>query len=326
MAALRDEYRIIADRAGWIERRDRGRIRLEGSDAGTFLQALVTNDVAGLSPGDGRHAAYLTPNGRMLADLAVFRRPDHWLLGLAAGQAAAIAARLDQLIFSEDVRVRDETAGTAEVAVIGGDAIAHVSRLLSMPEHALATLGELRQSDWDGGFVARTADALLPGFLIVVPSQERSRLVDDLRRLDHEMSVELLEALRIEAGRPRYGVDVTEETIPLEAGLLDRSISTTKGCYVGQEIIIRILHRGGGRVARRLVTLAFDPPTDELPSAGTVLRVGHAITGVLTSVSPSPRLASAIGLGYVHRDHAEIGREVTIGGSGLRAEITGFAR
>ena len=125
-------------------------------------------------------------------------------------------------------------------------------------------------------------------FTVVVPIARRQDVVD---RLDaagvQSISDALLESLRIEAGRPRFGVDMTEETIPLEAGLLDRAISTTKGCYVGQEIVIRILHRGGGRVAKRLVTLSFETPPAAPPAPGTPLLDGGKNIGQLTSVSPS---------------------------------------
>ena len=116
-----------------------------------------------------------------------------------------------------------------------------------------------------------------------------------------KMSGELFEALRIEAGRPSFGVDMDEETIPLEAGLLERGISPTKGCYVGQEIIIRILHRGGGRVAKRLARLTFDPSVIAPPAAGTSILDGDRDVGRITSAAISPtqdmrsRLATFIG-------------------------------
>ena len=133
------------------------------------------------------------------------------------------------------------------------------------------------------------------------------------------VSAALIEALRIDAGRPRFGADMTEETIPLEAGLLDRAISTTKGCYVGQEIVIRILHRGGGRVAKRLVTLSFDEPRNGIRRPVRRSSTSDKNIGQLTSVSPSLTTANLIALGYVHRDLAEEGREVLVGDTGIRA-------
>ena len=125
----------------------------------------------------------------------------------------------------------------------------------------------------------------------------------------------------IEAGRPRYGVDMTDDTIPLEAGLLERAISTTKGCYVGQEIVIRMLHRGGGRVAKRYVTFAFVSVRDarfrRSPS------VDGREVGRLTSVAPSPTARGWIALGYVRSEQAKTdGRLASVNDD--TAMITGF--
>jgi len=124
--------------------------------------------------------------------------------------------------------------------------------------------------------------------------------------------------LRIEAGRPLFGVDMTTDTIPLEAGIEDRAISFTKGCYVGQEIIIRVMHRGHGRVARKLVGLRADGAVH----AAAPIAAGDRSIGHVTSAAHSPRLESWIAMGYVHRDFAEDGTAVTIGGTGVAAHVT----
>ena len=109
---------------------------------------------------------------------------------------------------------------------------------------------------------------------------------------------------------------MTEETIPLEAGIEDRAISQTKGCYVGQEIIIRVLHRGGGRVAKRLVRVALPagspvPPIGAVVSAEDPAGASRSI-GTITSAAASLALARPLALGYVHRDFAEEGRVVSV--------------
>jgi folate-binding protein YgfZ len=181
--------------------------------------------------------------------------------------------------------------------------------------------------DYEEGFIARVGESMLPMFTVVVPFTQRPGIVDRLNAGGvAAVTPALLEALRIEAGRPRFGADMTGETIPLEAGLLERAISTTKGCYVGQEIVIRILHRGGGRVARRLVTLSFDAPPGGAPPPGTELFDGDKPVGQLTSVSSLPTVAGFIALGYVQRELAEEGRQVRVGDTGSIATVTGFAR
>ena len=121
-----------------------------------------------------------------------------------------------------------------------------------------------------------------------------------------------IEAARIEAGYPLFGADMTDETIPLEAGIEDRAISMTKGCYVGQEVIIRVLHRGQGRVAKRLVGLRIkgDQP-DVVPASGARVFSDERDIGGVTSAARLPNLG-AIALGYVHRDFVAAGTELEV--------------
>jgi folate-binding protein YgfZ len=128
-----------------------------------------------------------------------------------------------------------------------------------------------------------------------------------------ELSPAEYESLRIEAGIAKWGVDMNEETIPLEAGLLERAISQAKGCYVGQEVIIRVLHRGGGRVAKRLMRITFEPGA-RVPAIGSSIDVEGASVGAVTSAALSTRANRPVALGYVKRDHAEPGTTVQIGG------------
>ncbi len=146
-----------------------------------------------------------------------------------------------------------------------------------------------------------------PGFDLLVAAEHAdtlARAVRDAGAVDVDSSV--AEVRRIEHGRPRFGKDMTEETIPLEAGIEDRAISLTKGCYVGQEIIIRVLHRGHGRVARRLVGLTLEPGA-AVPAHGAAIRSGDREIGTVTSAALSPALGRPIAMGYVHRDFVEAG-------------------
>ena len=328
MERIANQYRIIADAAGWIDRSDRGRLKFEGKDARAFLQALVTNDLDVVGPGSGVDAAYLTPQGRMIAMLQIQVCEDFVLAETAPGQAAALATRFDQLIFTEQVRVTDITGATTEIGVVGGDAAGVVARVLEVDRGRVEALGRLGHLDSGDKSVVRVDDAPLPEYAVWAPVAKRRLLIE---RLVDAGAVEidplLDDALRIEVGRPAFGVDMTDETIPLEAGLLERAISTTKGCYVGQEVIIRVLHRGAGRVARRLVRLSFDPSVANPPSPGVPLFADGKETGRITSVAWSPRSERVIALGYVHRDAATIGGRVTARASDgdLAAEIVGFA-
>lgn len=328
MTDIRPQYRIIATGAGRAVRRDRGRLRFDGADARSFLQALVSNDVESLVPGRGVYATYLTPQGRMISDLRIHHRDTHLLAEVPATIAARLVAAFDAVIFSEDVSVSDVSPGIEQMLIAGERAAEVVARALGLEVGQLDALAPLAHVETGERFVARSDDIGVPGFDVFVPSQ----LLDEtIARFDGTgaiaISPELVDALRIEAGRPAYGVDMTEDTIPLEAGLLERAISTTKGCYVGQEIIIRVLHRGAGRVAKRLARLEIASPSVEPPAPGAILSVGGREVGKVTSSAPSPSRDRVIALGYVHRDVAEPGQHVVITtpAASVEAVIVGFA-
>lgn len=331
MSLLTDQYRIIAAGAGWFDRRARGRLRFDGRDRAAFLHALVTNDITSLQPGQGTDAAYLTPQGRMLAELTIHCATDHLLVEVPEHQSAPLAERFDQLIFAEDVRVSDVSALVAQVTVIGARAPAVLAQAFGEAALDIERLGALAvraHIGIPGGLIARTDVVDVPAFDVFVGADSLQAAIRQLS--EHgavEGSLKLLDAMRIDAGRPLFGIDMTDETIPLEAGLLDRAISTTKGCYVGQEVIIRILHRGGGRVAKRLVKLRFDETVQTPPAPGTALLVDGREVGRVTSAAISPATGSVVGLGFIHRDHAEPGVFVSVPpeAGGQRAEIVGFA-
>jgi len=325
-----DAYAAARERAGLVDRPDRGRIVVSGADRASFLQGLLTNDVVALKSGQGCYAAYLTAQGRMIADLDVYELGDVMLLVLPRDVKDTVIAKLDQVIFSEDVQLGDVTDTFAQMAVIGPQAPSLVARVLGVSVEtldALAEHGNLRIS-WpaspklpgtdssEGGvgssvIVTRAAGLGEPGFDLHVESvrgtELRRALIDAGAA---EVDAATAEAIRIEAGVPLFHRDMDEETIPLEAGIESRAVSFSKGCYVGQEVIIRVLHRGHGRVARRLVGLRFQG--DVVPPAGARIRAGDREIGEVTSSTRSPALQAPIALGYVHRDFVEPGTKVTV--------------
>ncbi len=328
MTETTDQYRIIANGAGWLDRQSSGRLRIDGRDALGFLHALVTGDVQSLVPGRAVYAAYLTPQGRMIADLTIHRLEDGLLIQTAPGQGGPLAHRLDQLIFAEDARVIDISPATGEIEVLGPHAAAALAHAFGSEADVVTSLAPLSHVVVQGTTIARAEDlGACPVFGLIFAREAFGELV---RRLESAgvapVSADVVEAMRIEAGRPRFGVDMTDETIPLEAGLLDRAISTTKGCYVGQEVIIRVLHRGGGRVAKRLVTLAFDAALDRPPAAGTPLFDHDREVGRITSAAVSPAHGHVVALGYVRREDAEPGRALTAKTpeGGWSAQVTGL--
>jgi folate-binding protein YgfZ len=321
-----DDYRVLREGAGLLDRSaSRGRLRLVGSDRRSYLQGLLTNDIAALTAGTGCYTAYLTPQGRMIADMRVFELGDALLVDLESDLADPVRTRWDQFIFSEDVTVESIAASTAHIGVYGPRAAAVLESAFSAgrspgePSPRAGLLEEIplhgnRRWDVQGvpAITIRSDDLGVDGFDIVLPVEQRAPLVELLTRFGALLvSDDAMEICRVEAGRPRFHVDMDEDTIPLEAGIEDRAISLTKGCYVGQEIIIRVLHRGHGRVARKLVGLALEAGAP-VPARGDTVRSGNREIGLITSAVKSPSLDRAIGLGYVHRDFTQAGTSVTV--------------
>jgi folate-binding protein YgfZ len=268
-------YTALRSGAGLIDRSPLGRLLLTGADRLSYLQGLLTNDIAALTAGTGCYAALLTAQGRMIADMRVLELGDGVLLDVSPPVTEAVRAHLERFVFSEDVAVRDVTGERAEIGIYGPGAEAIVSRVAHASLDHLSLFGST-QATFDGSalVIVRSDEAGVDGYDLIVDRAAAEALTRALRAAGAlPVSEAEAEAVRIEAGRPRFGQDMTGDTIPLEAGIEDRAISRTKGCYVGQEVIIRVVDRGRGRVARRLVGLTL-PPGAAVPSPGAHITSG----------------------------------------------------
>lgn len=303
--------------AALTDRHERGWIVVSGADRRAYLHGLLTNDIAALAAGTGCYSAYLTPQGRMIADLWLYELGDVLLVSMAAEVKDQVLAKFDQFIFTEDVQLGDVSSSFQSVAVVGTRSASIIGPLLSIDVAGLDALplhGNLRATfDHQPAIVLRTSDLGVPGFDLLVDAASG----DQLRQLILDAGAVPLDAetratLRVEAGVPMFHQDMDETTIPLEAGIEARAISMTKGCYVGQEVIVRVLHRGHGRVAKKLVGLTLPP--DAHAERGTEVRVEDRVIGALTSVAWSPALQRPIALGYVQRDFVAPGTRVSVAG------------
>jgi folate-binding protein YgfZ len=284
----------------------RGQIAVAGKDRATFLHGLLTNDTASLTAGAGCYAAWLTPQGRMLCDLHVLESGDMMLLDAPFAEVSATAVRLEQFHFSEDVQIA--TLETLTSVWVHGPAAA---RMLGHDEYNTWMQYQNARIEFAGVsvVVARIDQLGVPGFVLYADAQQQDEVARALAAAGAvHATPATLEAARIEAQYPVFGVDMTSDTIPLEAGIEDRAISVTKGCYVGQEVIIRILHRGHGRVVRRLVRLQVE---GDVPQRAATVFSGNREIGFITSAAKSPRLG-AIALGYLHRDFLVPGTAVEV--------------
>ena len=313
-----NSYQLARTAAAIVDRSERAWLVVSGADRRSYLHGLLTNEIAALEAGHGCYAAYLTPQGRMIADLWVYELGDVLLVSMIRDVKSTVLARFDQFIFTEDVQLGDVSETFTATAVVGPRA-AHaiaaaadigVDRLTALPEH-----GNVRIAfEGQPAIVLQATDTGESGFDLLVASAQAARLRERLHAagaVDADAGV--AEALRIEAAVPRFHRDMDEETIPLEAGIESRAISMTKGCYVGQEVIVRVLHRGHGRVARRLVGLTVNGTAVPPPGASVEAEGKHI--GSVTSSAASPAVGKPIALAYVHRDFVAAGTAVRVNGT-----------
>jgi folate-binding protein YgfZ len=322
---MTDAYVAARSTSVFVDRSDRGKLVILGADRASYLQGLLTNDIVALSPGDGCYAAYLTPQGRMAADMLVLDLGEGLLLDVHSSTTSWLVDRLREFVFTEEVTVEDRTSMWSAVGVHGPGSATAVSTVVWSGETAdtgrsgdLSRLAEYHHLA--GRFhgvdvvVARNDELGELGFIIYLKSNAVGALHAALSDTGvSEIDGSTFDVLRVEGGRPAFPADLDEETIPLEAGIEDRAISMTKGCYVGQEVIVRILHRGKGRVGRRFIGLLFDPDM-VAPPVGAELTRGekHEKVGAVTSAVWSPSLQRPIALGYVKRELSEPGTEFRV--------------
>lgn len=303
-----DGYRAITQDAAVVDRSERGKLALTGTGAKEFLAGQVTNDVLGLEPGRGCYAALLTHRGKMRADLRVLDAGDELLLDTERVTLQALFDTIRTFKLGYDVELHKRTiqralfsvAGPQARAVTGADDAGlgtdehdHVAAVLSGHDVRLVTT----DVGVDVLALADDHDAVLAALVAAgaVPVGE-----------------EVLEIVRVEHGRPRYGLDLDESVIPQEAALNERAVSFTKGCYVGQETVARLFYKG--KPNRHLRGLRLSAPV----VTGAALRLGEKEVGRLGSSVISPTLGP-IGLAIVRRE-AEPGATLEIDGGGT-AEV-----
>jgi tRNA-modifying protein YgfZ len=301
------EYRALTEGCGLVDRSERGKLALSGPDAKGFLAGQVTNDVEALEPGSGCYAALLTHKGKMLGDLRVLDVGEELWLDTERVALQALFDTIRRFKIGYELELHKRTVQRGLLSLIGPDAArVAAAEELGDVEHANAPV------EIEG--VAAIAVRTDTGVDLICDAADTGELAETLReRGAVTVSEEAAEIVRVEHGRPRYGVDMDEGTIPQEAGLNERAVSFTKGCYVGQETVARLYYRG--KPKRHLRGLRLSEPTPP----GAELHLGEKAVGRLSSVVISPT-HGPIGLGLVRRE-AEPGARVSVGEHGASAEV-----
>jgi len=274
---MNEDYWTLRRSVGWLDLSARSRLLLKGADRKRFLHGQVTNDVNKLQVGQGCYAAIVTAKGKIESDIFIWCLEDALLLDFEPGLTQKIATRFEKYLIADDVQIEDASGPYAMYTVQGPQA--------SPPPHL-------------GGYVFPNARGTVNGFDIFVPFGAKVEFPGT------RCSEEALEIVRIEAGLPRFGLDMDETNLAPEAGIEERAISYTKGCYIGQEVISRV--RTYGQVAKALRGLRCEV----LPKRGDKLFLQGKEVGHVTSAIFSPALKQNIALGYLRREHNAIGTKL----------------
>lgn len=300
------EYEALQSHAAVFDRSHRGRLRVLGERAAEMVAGLVTNDVTGLAPGQGCYAAALTAKGKIVADVRVFVEEGSVLTDVPPRAAEGWAAMVKKFVNPRLAPHSNEGASLRDIGVFGVNARHVVGAVAGVQAPALAVLAPYAHAtvEIDGAkvLVARVPELAVEGFELILPAEAYETLWQ--RIVDAGATpagLDAWEIARVEAGRPEWGLDIDDTTIPQEANFDElHAISYTKGCYVGQETVARVHFRG--HVNKHLRGLRA--PGAEAPPRGATLHDASGVqVGDVRSTARSP-LLGGIALGMVRREIA----------------------
>jgi folate-binding protein YgfZ len=288
------DYELVTEAVGLVDRSDRAKFLVRGGEAADFLQGQVSNDVEALEPGTGCYATVLSHKGKLRTDLRILRGDDWFWLDTEAIGHAVLEHMLRTKSLGRDVQYEDVTESRSLLSLVGPAARDPLEAAPPKEENAFVA-GE------HGIYVTTLLGVDVVGELGMQLGVE-------------PVSEEAAECVRIEVGLPRLGFDMDAETMPQEAGINDRAVSFTKGCYVGQETVARLHYRG--KPNRHLRGLRLSEPAER----GAEIVLGDKMVGRIGSTCVSPRLGP-IALALLRRE-AEPGGTVTV--RGAAAEVVGL--
>ncbi len=307
LVELDAQYRQLREECGLLDRSGRGKLVVSGPEAAEYLQGQLTNDTEAIEPGGGVYAALLDRKGHMQGDMRLLRpgeEPDLWL-DLEPEAIEAVRRHLGMYKIGREVEVADVSEEQAILSLIGPRAV-EIAGSAPLPENTCEKVTV--------GGAKCLAVGTAHGIDVFAPAAERDRAWEALLAAGAaEVSPEAAEILRIESGRPRFGAEMGNETMPAEAGIVEQAVSFTKGCYIGQETVARLHYKG--KPNRHLRGLKLSAPAQP----GKPLGLGEKEVGRLGSAAVSPAFGP-IGMAILRRE-AEPGATVSVGEDGVTAEV-----
>jgi len=295
---LDGQYRALREQAGLIERSNRRSILVAGEEAADYLQGQLTNDVEALAAGEGAYATLLDRKGHMQGDMRVLRMVDELRLDTEDVAGDAVMRHLAMYKIGRDVSVEEIGDAEAILSLIGPAAVevAGAGPIGRENTHRAARI--------EG--ITVTVVATDAGIDLIVATDDGEALRSALlARGGEPVSEEAAEIVRVESGRPRFGREMTTATIPQEAGINERAVSFSKGCYIGQETVARLHYRG--KPNRHLRGLRLSVPVE----SGDSVRLGERELGLIGTAAISPA-HGPIALAILRRE-AEPGTVVSVG-------------
>ncbi len=301
------EYRAATQACGIVDRSERGKLALTGTEAKSFLQGQVSNDVESLEPGRGCYATFLTPKGKMLGDLRILDAGHELLLDTERVALQELFNMIRRFSIGYDVQLHKRTLESGLLSLLGPEAETVAGATgLGPAEHAhLAAEIE--------GIPVRLIRTDLGVDVLCAAANTAAVTAALTARGAQPISEAVADCVRVEHGRPRYGIDLDDTVIPQEADLNERAVSFTKGCYVGQETVARLFYRGKPNRSLRGLRLSAPAPT------GAEIHLGDRVVGRLGSVADSPALGP-VALALVRRE-APPGSAVTVGADEVEATV-----
>jgi folate-binding protein YgfZ len=306
---LDGQYRALREEAGFLTR-ERGVLLVSGPDAADYLQSQLTNDFEAIVPDEGRYAALLDRKGHLVADMRALRlsqaRSGTFWLDAEPVAAEPLRKHLEMYKIGRDVEVVDGTADWAITSLIGPASAAFAGVSPPSPEHAQ------RYAERDG--IEVLAVATDHGLDLITPPAALDSLHEQLAAAGAApVGEEAAEIIRVESGRPRFGHDMGPESMPAEAGIVERAVDFEKGCYIGQEPVARLHYRGKPNRTLRGLRLSGTA------AHGDPLLLGEREVGTIGTSCLSPALGP-IALAIVRREAAD-GEQIAVGDGGVTAEL-----
>ena len=314
------EYDALRTSAIVIDQSHRGRMRFFGEKSGEALTGLVTNDVLSIQPGHGRYGAALSAKGRIVSDLRILALTGSYLVDTPARAWPGFVAMVKKYVNPRLSGYRDESHAIRDIGIHGPAARRVVANLTGVAQDALAALSaydHVSGAIEDAAVtVMRSPELGVEGYDVFVPLEAFAHAWERTMTSGAvPAGLGAWEIARVEAGRPEWGIDIDDSTIPQEANFDEvDAISYTKGCYIGQEVVARVHFRGHvNRHLRGLLAGATEPP----PTGSQLIDASGNHVGDVRSAVSSPRLGG-IAIAMVRRE--------VVPGTGLTAKWEGGER